>query len=283
MNYLITGATGNIGSLVTERLIACGERPRILVRDKDKARARFGDRVDILVGDLADATTLRPAFAGVDTLFLVNSGHELATLDDLAARTAVAAGVKHLVKLSSYDAREQNIGTGVWHAHGEAAIRASGIPFTFVQPSGFMANALWWARSIKAEGVVRSATGEGRIPFIHSDDIADVSFRALTAPEYIGVSLPMTGPVALSYAEMAAKIGAAIGQPVSYQSMTDEEARQQQIAWGAPPPLVEARLSIFRAIREGRLAAVTDTVERVLGRPPKTFDQWALENCGAFR
>jgi uncharacterized protein YbjT (DUF2867 family) len=283
MNYLITGATGNIGSLVTERLIARGERPRILVRDKEKARARFGDRVDILVGDLADAATLRPAFAGVDTLFLVNSGHELAAMDELAARTAVASGVKHLVKLSSYDAREQNIGTGVWHAHGEAAVRASGIPFTFIQPSGFMVNALWWARSIKAEGVVRSATGEGKIPFIHSDDIADVTVRALTAPEYIGVSLPMTGPVALSYAEMAGKIGAAIGKPISYETISDEEARQQQIAWGAPAPLVEARLSIFRAIREGRLAAVTDTVERVLGRPPKTFDQWAVENCGSFR
>jgi uncharacterized protein YbjT (DUF2867 family) len=283
MNYLITGATGNIGSLVTERLIASGERPRILVRDEAKARARFGDRVDIRVGDLADATTLRPAFEGVDTLFLVNSGHELARMDELAARTAVAAGVKHLVKLSSYDAREQNIGTGVWHAHGEAAIRASGIPFTFIQPSGFMVNALWWARSIKAEGVVRSATGQGKIPFIHSDDIAEVTVRALTAPEYIGVSLPTTGPVALSYAEMAAKIGAAIGKPVGYESISDEEALKQQVAWGAAPPLVEARLSIFRAIREGRLAAVTDTVERVLGRPAKTFDDWAGENCGAFR
>jgi uncharacterized protein YbjT (DUF2867 family) len=283
MNYLITGATGNIGSLVTERLIASGERPRILVRDTEKARARFGDRVDIVVGDLADATTLRPAFEGVDALFLVNSGHELATRDELAARTAEAAGVKHLVKLSSYDAREQNIGTGVWHAHGEAAIRASGIPFTFIQPSGFMVNALWWARSIKAEGVVRSATGEGRIPFIYSDDIADVTVRALTAPGYIGVSLPITGPVALSYAEMADKIGAAIGKPVSYQAISDEEARKQQIAWGAPEPLVEARLSIFRAIREGRLAAVTDTVERVLGRPPITFDHWAVENSAAFQ
>ena len=105
----------------------------------------------------------------------------------------------------------------------------------------------------------------------------------MTEPEYIGASLPIAGPVPLSYAEMAGKIGAAIGKAVSYQSISDDEARQQQIAWAAPAPLVEARLSIFRAIREGRLAAVTDTVERVLGRPPKTFDQWALENCGAFR
>jgi uncharacterized protein YbjT (DUF2867 family) len=283
MIYLITGATGNVGSRVVERLIARGDRPRIFVRDGDKARAHYGSSVDVFVGDLADAKTLEPALAGADALFLVNSGDKLAALDELAAKTANTAGVKHLVKLSSYDAREQNVGTGVWHARGEAAVRASGIPFTFVQPSGFMVNALWWARSIKAEGVVRSATGDGKIPFIHSDDIAAVVTNALTMPGYVGISLPITGPEALSYGEMGAKIGAAIGKPVRFEPLSDEETRQQQVAWNAPPPLVEARLSIFRAIREGHLAAVTDTVERVLGRKPVTFDHWAQENAAAFR
>jgi (4-alkanoyl-5-oxo-2,5-dihydrofuran-3-yl)methyl phosphate reductase len=66
------------------------------------------------------------------------------------------------------------------------------------------------------------------------------------------------------------------------QSISDAEARQQQLAWATPEPLVEARLSIFRAIREGRLATPTDTVFRVLGRKPITFDQWVLENAAAF-
>ncbi len=70
------------------------------------------------------------------------------------------------------------------------------IKFTFVQPSGFMVNSLFWAKSIKAEGVVRSCTGDGKIPFIHSDDIADVATKALTTPEYIGDSLAITGPEA---------------------------------------------------------------------------------------
>lgn len=283
MVYLITGATGNVGSLVAERLIARGERPRIFVRDAEKARARYGDRVDIFTGDLADAKTLPPALAGVDALFLVNSGPGLAALDELAAKTAKDAGVKHLVKLSSYDAREQNVGTGVWHAAGEANIRASGIPFTFVQPSGFMSNALYWARSIKTEGVVRTATGDGKIPFIHPDDIADVAVKALTEPEYIDQSLPITGPEALSYADMTAMIGAVIGKVLRFEAISEEEARAQQIAWNAPPPLVEARLSIFRAIREGRLAAVTDAVRRVLGRKPITFAQWVRENAAAFQ
>jgi uncharacterized protein YbjT (DUF2867 family) len=280
---VITGATGNVGSLVVERLIARGDRPRIFVRDADKARARYGDRVYIFTGDLADAETLAPALAGADTLFLVNSGPELEELDGLAAKAARAAGVKHLVKLSSYDAQEQNVGTGVWHAGGEAAIRASGIPFTFVQPSGFMVNALWWARSIKAEGVVRSATGDGKIPFIHSDDIADVAVQALVAPECVGQSLPITGPEALSYADMAAKIGAAIGRSIRFEPISEDEERRKMVSRDEPAEIVAAHLSIYRAIREGRLAAVTETVERVLGRKAITFDQWVRENVAAFQ
>jgi uncharacterized protein YbjT (DUF2867 family) len=283
MIYLITGATGNVGGLVTERLVARGVRPRIFVRDAEKARARYGDRVDVVVGDLSDAASLARALTGVDTLFLVNSGHDLDVRDGAAADAARASGVRHLVKLSSIDAREQNVGTGVWHARAEAAIRATGINLTFVQPSGFMSNALYWARSIKAEGVVRTSTGDGRIPFIHPDDIADVSVAALTTREYDGASLPITGPEALSYAQMGAKIGAAIGKSVRFEPISDDEARAQQVAWGAPEPLVEARLSIFRAIRNGVLASVTDGVERVLGRKPIAFDRWVEENVAAFR
>jgi uncharacterized protein YbjT (DUF2867 family) len=140
-----------------------------------------------------------------------------------------------------------------------------------------------WARSIKTEGIVRSATGDGKIPFIHPTDIADVAVEALIAPEYAGQSLPITGPEALSYADMTARIGVAIGKTLRFEAISTEEARAQQIAWTAPPPFVEARLSIFRAVREGRLAKVTDTLKRVLGRRPMTFDQWARENAVAFQ
>jgi uncharacterized protein YbjT (DUF2867 family) len=140
-----------------------------------------------------------------------------------------------------------------------------------------------WARSIKSEGVVGTATGGGKIPFIHPQYIADVATEVLLSDSYRGCALPITGPQALSYAEMAAKPGAVIGKPIRFASLCDEEARQQQLTWGASAELVEARISIFRAIRAGRLASVTDTVERVLGRKPITFDQWARENAEAFR
>jgi len=282
MSYLITGATGDIGSRVVKCLVERGERPRVFARDARKARERFGERVDVAVGDLAEAGSLYAALVGVDALFLVNSGPEIASRDAAAAQAAKAAGVRQLVKLSSMDA-QQDVGTGVWHARGEAAIRASGITFTFVQPTGFMENALFWATTIKAAGVVRSMTGDGKIPFIHSDDIADVATHALTTRDYDGKSLPITGPEALSYAEMAAKIGAAIGQQVGFEAISEEQVRQRMTESGDSEEMVVAHLSIYRALREGRLATTTDNVERVLGHKPIGFDRWAQEHAEAFR
>ncbi len=282
MTYLITGATGDVGSRVVECLLHRGERPRVFVRNETKARSRFGERVDIFVGDLADPASLKPALEGVDALFLVNTGPQIPALDEAAAKVAKAAGVKHLVKLSSMDV-QQGLAIGAWHERGEAAVRASGVPFTFVQPTGFMSNLLAWAPSVKAEGVIRASTGEGRRAFIHSDDIAAVATKALTTREYVGESLPITGPEALNYAEVTAKIGAAIGRRLTFQPISDEEARRRYAGTGASPAETEAHVSLWRAIREGRLAKITDNVARILGRKPIAMDQWAMENAAVFR
>ncbi len=134
MTYLVTGATGNIGGRVLDRLLAKGARPRVFARDAEKARARFGDRVDVAVGDLSDPPPLARALGGIDALFLVNAGADLAARDKGAAEVAKSAGVSLVVKLSTYDVA-QEAGIGVWHAAGKAAIRASGVGFVFVQPS----------------------------------------------------------------------------------------------------------------------------------------------------
>ena len=282
MTYLITGATGDVGSKVVELLVQRRHRPRVFARDGEKGRSRFGDLVDIFVGDLADPTSLKAALEGADELFLVNTGPQIPARDEAAAKTAKAAGVRHLVKLSSMDV-QQGLAIGAWHERGEAAIRASGIAFTSVQPTGFMSNLLAWATSIKAEGIVRSSTGDGRRAFIHSSDIAAVAVEALTTRKHDGESLPITGPEALSFAEVTARIGSAIEKPLRFQSISDEEARARYSAISGSAAETEAHVSLWRAIREGRLATVTDNVERVLGRKPIAIDQWALENAAAFR
>jgi (4-alkanoyl-5-oxo-2,5-dihydrofuran-3-yl)methyl phosphate reductase len=282
MHYLITGATGDVGSRVVEQLLCRGERPRVFVRDSEKARSRYGDRVEIFAGDLAEPSSLRPALEGIAALFLVNTGPQIPARDRAAASAAKDAGVRHMVKLSSMDV-EQGLAIGAWHEHGEQAIRESGVPFTFVQPTGFMSNLLAWAHSIQSEGMVRSATGDGRRAFIHSDDIAAVSVAALTTGNYAGQSLPITGPHALTFAGATAAIGSALKKPLVHQPISDAEARRRYAATGASPEDVDAHAALWRAIREGRLAKVTDQVERILGRRPIAFEQWVQENIAAFQ
>jgi uncharacterized protein YbjT (DUF2867 family) len=282
MIYLITGATGDVGSKVVERLINSGNRPRVFVRDADKARSRHGDRVEVFAGDLADGASLRIALEGVDAFFLVNSGPQIPARDEVAATVAKDAGVKHLVKLSSMDV-QQGLAIGAWHERGEAAIRRSGVPFTFIQPTGFMSNLLAWRTSIKAEGTVRSSTGEGRRAFIHSDDIAAVVTKTLTEQDLVGRSVKITGPEALSFSDVTARIGAAIGKPLKFMAISDEEARLRYSAVSGSAEETEAHVALWRAIREQRLASVNDNVEQILGRKAIALDQWITENIEAFR
>jgi (4-alkanoyl-5-oxo-2,5-dihydrofuran-3-yl)methyl phosphate reductase len=282
MTYLITGATGDVGSKVVEHLLKSGERPRVFVRNVEKARLSFGNRVDYFVGDMSEPETLKTALQGVDTLFLVNSGPEIPARDASAASIAKAAGVKHVVKLSSMDV-EHGLALGVWHEQGEAAIRASGVPFTFIRPTGFMSNLLAWSNAIKSEGIVRSSAGDGKRAFIHSDDIAAVSAKALITREYEGQAISITGPEALTFAGATAKIGSAIGKQLTFQAISDEEARLRYARAGTSEADIEAHVALWRAIREGKLGGVTNNVEKILGRKPIALDQWAKENADVFR
>src|SRR5262249_48100516 len=225
MKYLITGATGDIGSKVVDLLIQRGDRPGVFVRDARKARSRFPDRVEVFVGDLADPESMRAALKGVDELFLLNSGPQIPVRDDAAANVAKTAGVKHLVKLSSMDV-QHGLAIGGWHERGEAAVRGRGGPFTFVRPAGFVWDLPAWAPSIKADGVVRTSSRAGRRPFIRSDEITAVAVKALTTGGYAGQSLAIPGPEALSFSEVTARIAGAIGKRLRFQPISADEARQ---------------------------------------------------------
>lgn len=281
MTYLITGATGEVGSRVVRQLLERHIRPRVLVRSEEKARSLFGDRVDVCVGDLAAPVSTRGAIQGADTVFLVNVGPAIPERDKAAAMISKELGARKIVKLSSLDV-EHGLAIGAWHEKGEAAIRTIGIPFTFVRPTGFMSNLLAWAHSIRTESVVRSSTADGRRPFIHSEDVASVCLAALLNDEYSGEALPITGPESLTFGEATAIISEAIGRPLSYQVISDVEARERYSRISGSQEETDAHVALWRAIREGRLAATTDRVERILGRKPIALRQWASENVRSF-
>ena len=182
MTHLITGATGDVGSRVVRNLLKLGVRPRILARNEAKARLMFRDSVDVFVGDLAEPASFRKALHGADTLYLVNVGPRIPERDESAALLSKEMGARKIVKLSSLDV-EHGLAIGAWHEKGEAAIRSSAVPFTFVRPTGFMSNLLAWAHASRTEHIVRSSTAAGRRPFIHSEDIAEIVRTLLQMPE----------------------------------------------------------------------------------------------------
>jgi len=282
MQYLITGANGRIGSRVVERLVQAGRRPRVLVRDAEKVLSRFGDSVDVFKGDLGDRGSLEVALSGIDSVFLVNSGPEIPQRDEMAARLAKAAGIRHVVKLSALSAAEA-LAIGAWHAEGEAAVRASGVACTFLRPAGFMSNTLEWVRSIRSQGVVRACTGDGRVAYVHPDDVAAVAVKVLITGRYHGESLHLTGPRLMSYAAMTSTIGAIIGRDLSFESISDAEALERLTSIGMSAIEAEALLSLWRAIREGKLATVTTGVRDILGEPPILFKRWVKENATSYR
>ncbi|MCM2430068.1 NAD(P)H-binding protein [Streptomyces sp. RKAG337] len=279
---LVTGATGNIGRELTRELDAKGAKFRLLVRDPARA-AGLSDRAERAVGDLGDPSTLTPAFAGVDKLFLLTQG--IGTDHTAAAITAAeAAGVSHIVHLSSlHVALDPLPAMARWHHEREEIIRASAIPATFLRPGGFMTNAFDWLPTIR-EGKVLDPVGPGRYAPIDPADIAAVAALVLTEAGHQGKEYVLTGDETFTVAEQVRVISQTIGRDIEVREVTTpDEAVRFRFPNGAPQALAEAVTEGFNLMRADTIGFRTDTVERLLGRKPRTFADWCARNADAFR
>jgi uncharacterized protein YbjT (DUF2867 family) len=280
---LVTGATGNIGRELVRELDAKDAVVRLLVRDRARA-ARLPERAERAVADLGEPATLPSAFDGVDRLFLLTPGIGTEhTANAVAA--AQAAGVRHIVHLSSTNVLGDPMpAMGRWHHEREEIIRASGIPATILRPAGFMLNALEWAPTIRAEGYVVDPIGPGRHAAIDTADIAAVAAVVLTEEGHEGKEYALTGDAALTVAEQVQIIAKAIGRDIEVRTAaTPAEAVRSRFPAGAPPALAEALVAGFTLMRADTTGFRTGTVERLLGRPPRTFADWSARNADAFR
>jgi len=284
---LVTGATGHIGRDLVRELDAKGATFRMLVRDRGRA-AGLPERGERVVGDLADPTTLAAAFEGVDHLFLLTQG--IGT--DYAAHALAAAktvGVRHIVFVSSYSvAPEYLLGKPMpamarWHHEREEMIRASGIPFTFLRPGGFMTNALDWLPTVR-EGYVFDPIGPGRYVPIDPADIAAVAALVLTADGHQGRAYALTGAEAFTIAEQVRILADMVGRDIEVRdATTPAEAIRSRFPNGAPPALADAITEGFRIMRADTVGFRTDTVPQLLGRPPRTFAEWCARNASTFQ
>jgi uncharacterized protein YbjT (DUF2867 family) len=280
---LVTGGTGLIGSEVLRLLSQSGVAACALTRNPQKARTMSG--ITWLAGDLAKPDTLPAAFRGAKTLFLNSAiSEDLVALQNNGVAAARAVGVKCVVKLSAYGASgHSNAPICLMHYQVEKEIQKSGMEWTMLRPHHFMQNLLAQAPYIIKEGVVYSASGDGKIPYIDARDIAALAAVTLMKPGHAGKKYVITGSEAISYRQATEIIARTIGKPLRFVDETPEQSRARRQREGYPPRIIESALAISAYQRAGgKTETITSVVADLTGRPPRTFAEFARDHAAAF-
>ncbi|MGH7601534.1 MAG: NmrA family NAD(P)-binding protein, partial [bacterium] len=224
-------------------------------------------------------------FEDCTKLFLLTGNVENATeLQHNAIAAARATGVTHVVKLSAFGASSHsNSLIGRWHHQIEKELQESGLAWTMLRPHHFMQNLLAQAENIIKDGVVYSATGEGKIPFIDTRDIAAVAAVTLTQSGHTGKKYVITGSEALSYRQATEILGTAIGKRLRYHDESFDEARARLTQAGQSSWLIESMLALAAYQRAGGpTETITGVVADLTGKPPRTFAEFAHDHAAVF-
>jgi uncharacterized protein YbjT (DUF2867 family) len=266
---VVTGATGNVGRPLVEALAAAGEQVTAVSRRAQEVPAG----VRSFQADLSEPESLKPALDRAEAVFLLTSPDFLANGDLGAVVNVVrAAGVQRVALLSS-----QGVGTKRHPSGLEDVVTASGLEWTLLRPGNFNSNAFQWAESIRTNRVLADVA----LPAVDPADIAEVAAVVLREPGHGGKIYTLTGPEPMSPRQQAAAIGQAVGEPVRFVELTRDEARTRMLGY-MPEPVVEATLGVLGTPSADE-QAVNPDVEGVLGRPARTFADWAVRNVAAFK
>ncbi len=286
---LVIGGRSKIGSALIEELAARGDAVRALVRSGENAD--FPDGVEAVQGDLGDPSSLDQAMAGVDRVFLLcGPNQNEVTLNENAIDAAKRAGVELLVRSSILGAGGRGIHsqcTFVRH-HGvcDAYLNESGVPHAIVRPNLFMQNIRESTiPSIGADGTFYANAGDARMSMVDTRDVAAVAAALITGAARDGDAVDVTGPEALSYADVATKLSSTLGRgPIKYVDAPDDAIRQALAGMGMGEWMVNSLVELFQEYKrsgtDGYAAQVTDSVQQLTGRPPRTLDQLLAEDDG---
>ena len=271
---LVTGATGTVGGEVVDALVQAHAPVRAMTRKAQPNGAPAGG--EMVAGDRDRPETL--PLDGVQAVFLLAGFSDMSGVLDRVRR----AGVQRVVLLSSgavVGGEESNAVTR-YNMESEAAVRGSGVPWTILRPSGFTANALRWLPQLRDGDVVRAPFADVAVAAIDPADIGAVAATTLTGHGHDGAAYRLTGPEPMRPAEQVAVLAEVLGRDLRFEGQPDDEARAEMSA-AMPAPYVDG---FFRYFADGTYndAQVHTTVADLLGRPPRTFRQWAVEHRAAF-
>jgi uncharacterized protein YbjT (DUF2867 family) len=279
---LITGASGNVGKEVLRQVAASGAKVRAAFQTANKA-ARAPSGVEIATVDYNQPETLHTALKGVDRVFLVGPpAQNLVALERNAVDAIKQAGGAHIVKLSAMGGRAAIYPRQ--HAESEEHIKSSGVPYTFLRPNGFMQNLVNYnAPTINTQNAFYGCQGESKVSHVDLRDVAAVAVKALTEDRHAGKTYTLTGPRALTNAELAQILSDDLGREIRYIDLPAGQFKQALVGAGLPEWSANAMIDLQQLYRNGGASAVTNDVEQVLGRKPRSFEQFSRDHASVFQ
>jgi uncharacterized protein YbjT (DUF2867 family) len=273
---LVLGATGHVGKPLVAALLAKGEAV--------KAASRSGQPVDGAEGvvfDFADPATIAPALEGVDRVFMLLPTGYMAVTELLLPVVEAAASRK--IKIVFQSVLGVDADDSIPYRQVEIAIEKSGTPYVILRPNWFSDNFVtYWKPGIDHAGAIAVPAGEGKSAFIDVRDIAESAAAALTTDSFDGKAFNLTGPEALGYADAAAILAKVLGKPVAYQAVDDDTFVGILTGAGVPEAYARFLASIFYPVRQGWTAGVSDAVETLTGKPPRSVETYARDNLAAL-
>ena len=278
MTIVVFGARGSVGRQVINGLRAAGKRVRAAGRQPSGV---FGPEIETVVADLERPETLGPALAGASGAFLY--AHPAGIEGFVAA--AQAAGVRQVALLSSaavtWPGAEQSP-IARRHRAVEEALERSDLEWTFVRGGMLATNTVGlWSRSIRAEGKVRLPYPDAQSAPVHESDLAALAVTALATGGHRGKAYTLLGPQSLTLREQVAAIAAAIHRPITVE-VVPEQAAQAEMAQTMPDFAVTAILRNWAGA--GAMPAETSSlIPQIVGRPARTFAEWAVDHADDFR
>jgi uncharacterized protein YbjT (DUF2867 family) len=283
---LVTGATGLAGAAVVREFVRNGYPVRALVRSRAKARAfQAFPTVELVEGDMTRPATLEDAFSGVDRVLLISSpDQQMAQRQSGFIDAARKADVRHIVKFSGLSAADDDTPFvfGSMHADIERYLEGSGLAWTHLRPSQFMTEYLREVPTILAQSALFLPLEDAKLVPVDVADIATAAFALLTTPGHEAKIYAMSGPEALSMAEIAEQISRAIGKAVRYVPITREQRKQALRAAGVPSFSVDALNAQAGERLRGMEATVHPETHTALGITPTRFAEFAGRHAGAF-
>ena len=268
MTILVTGATGSVGRLVVDRLLARGAR-HVRALTADPRRAALPPDVEVVPGRVGNPGVLARALSGADALYLAPSPATAARVLDAARE----AGVRRVVDLSGEHES--------WWGDVARAVEGSGLAWTHLWPGDFMENVLVWAPQVRDGGAVREPWPEAASAPIAMEDVADVAAAVLVGGGQEGRALPLTGPEALTRREMARLVGEALGREVAFVRVGRDEAVEVLAATMGE----DAAWYLDEAVggTAGQPVRVSGLVAELTGRPATSFADCARRHADRFR